>query len=140
MTWGRHPGSGLALVAGLLGALWLCPAHGAELPSFEQVRATHPVSDFTLLDRRGEPLQTLRLNLRQRVQPWVALDQFSPALLHALLLSEDQRFYEHSGVDWSAVAASAWGNLWNRRTRAVGDRSLNRARRVLCQQLHGCKR
>jgi penicillin-binding protein 1C len=102
-----------------LGVLWLGSARGVELPAFEQVRAAHPVSDFTLLDRRGEPLQTLRLNLRQRVQPWVALEQVSPALLHALLLSEDQRFYEHSGVDWSAVAASAWGNLWNRHTRGA---------------------
>ena len=34
----------------------------------------------------------------------------SPALLQAIVLSEDQRFYEHSGVDWSAVAQSAWGN------------------------------
>ena len=119
MRRGRRSGSGLACAAGLLGVLWLGSARGVELPAFEQVRAAHPVSDFTLLDRRGEPLQTLRLNLRQRVQPWVALEQVSPALLHALLLSEDQRFYEHSGVDWSAVAASAWGNLWNRRTRGA---------------------
>jgi penicillin-binding protein 1C len=37
----------------------------------------------------------------------------------ALVLSEDQRFYEHSGVDWAAVTAAAWGNLWNSRTRGA---------------------
>ncbi|WP_431265595.1 penicillin-binding protein 1C [Roseateles chitinivorans] len=50
---------------------------------------------------------------------WVSLDQMSPSLLRAMLVSEDQRFYEHSGVDWSAVAASAWANLWNTRTRGA---------------------
>ena len=36
-----------------------------------------------------------------------------------MLLSEDKRFYEHSGVDWRAVSAAAWGNLWNTRTRGA---------------------
>ena len=43
----------------------------------------------------------------------------SPALRTALVLSEDKRFYEHSGVDWAAVTAAAWGNLWNSRTRGA---------------------
>lgn len=95
------------------------PAAAAELPGFEEVRRGHPISDFTLLDRRGEPLQTLRLDPSRRVLPWVPLAQMSPSLLRAMLMSEDQRFHEHSGVDWSAVAASAWGNLWNTRTRGA---------------------
>jgi penicillin-binding protein 1C len=36
-----------------------------------------------------------------------------------LILSEDKRFYEHSGVDWRAVSAAAWGNLWNSKTRGA---------------------
>ncbi|MCV2354396.1 penicillin-binding protein 1C [Paucibacter sp. B2R-40] len=87
-------------------------------PSFEQVRAAHRVSDFTLLAANGEALQTLRLDHQRRALDWVALEQVSPALLQALLLGEDKRFYEHSGVDWSAVARSAWGNLVNTRKNA----------------------
>ncbi len=94
-------------------------AFAADLPSFEETKAAHQSSDRTLLDRRGEPLQSLRLDPRHRTLAWVPLAQMSPMLLQAILLSEDQRFYEHSGVDWSAVAASAWGNLWNRRTRGA---------------------
>ncbi|MCV2367632.1 penicillin-binding protein 1C [Roseateles oligotrophus] len=85
-------------------------------PSFEQLRSAHRVSDFTLLAASGEALQTLRLDHQRRALDWVGLDELSPALLQALLLGEDKRFYEHSGVDWSAVARSAWGNLWNTRT------------------------
>jgi penicillin-binding protein 1C len=97
----------------------LGPAQAAELPSFAQTRNQHRVSDFTLLDRQGQPLQVMRLNPQRRALGWVSLQDMSPALLRAMLLSEDQRFYEHSGVDWSAVAASAWGNLWNTRTRGA---------------------
>ncbi|WP_431053358.1 penicillin-binding protein 1C [Roseateles sp. L2-2] len=114
--WARA--SVLALVAvGSVGSV--ISARADDLPSFAQTRATHPLSDVQLLDRRGEPLQTLRVDPSRRVLAWVPLDQMSPSLLRAMLLSEDQHFYEHSGVDWSAVAASAWANLWNTRTRGA---------------------
>ena len=99
----------LALALGLAQPAW-------AQPSFEQVRSAHRVSDFSLLAANGETLQTVRLDHRRRALDWVALDEVSPNLLQALLLGEDKRFYEHSGVDWSAVARSAWGNLWNTRT------------------------
>ncbi|MEN9436512.1 MAG: penicillin-binding protein, partial [Pseudomonadota bacterium] len=47
------------------------------------------------------------------------LADVSPALRQALVLSEDKRFFEHSGVDWRAASAAAWGNLWNQRTRGA---------------------
>ncbi len=103
------------LLAGLLAA----SAPAWAQPSFQAVKAAHRVSDFTLLDRRGEPLQTLRLDPQRRALDWLPLSQLSPALLQAVLLGEDRRFYEHSGVDWSAVASSAWANLWNQRTRGA---------------------
>ncbi|WP_434064068.1 penicillin-binding protein 1C [Roseateles aquae] len=94
------------------------------LPSFEATRSGHKVSDIALLDREGVPIQTLRLDKQQRVLPWVSLAEVSPALLRAMLYSEDRRFYEHSGVDWSAVASSAWANLWNSRTRGASTLSM----------------
>nr|WP_297531111.1 penicillin-binding protein 1C [uncultured Roseateles sp.] len=103
----------------LVGAGAAAAVRAEALPSFSQTRASHPLSDFQLLDRRGEPLQTLRVDPQRRVLAWVPLDQMSPSLLQAMLLSEDQHFYEHSGVDWSAVAASAWANVWNTRTRGA---------------------
>ena len=105
-------------------ALLLATASAAStsvhaLPTFAEVRAAHRPSDIVLTDRDGTPIQTLRVDKQQRRLAWVPLDRMSPALLHALVLSEDRRFYEHSGVDWSAVAKSAWGNLWERRTRGA---------------------
>ena len=110
----------LALSAVVLTGWLLTPtAHGATLPSFQSVRATHQPSDLTLLDRRGEPLQTLRRDMTVRRLSWVALSDISPAMRTAIVLSEDQRFWQHSGVDWHAVAGSAWANLWNQRTRGA---------------------
>ena len=40
---------------------------------------------------------------------WIALADMSPALRSAMLLSEDKRFYEHSGVDWRAVVGRGLG-------------------------------
>lgn len=89
------------------------------LPSYDDVRAAWRSSDAVLLDRHGAPLAALRIDRDARRLDWVRLEDVSQALRLALLYSEDRRFYAHSGVDWSAVAAAAWGNLWHRRTRGA---------------------
>ena len=58
---------------------------------------------------------------------WVPLAEVSPALRTAMVLSEDKRFYEHSGVDWRAATAAAWGNLWNQRTRGASTLTMQLA-------------
>ena len=91
----------------------------AALPTYSEVRAAHRPSDLTLLDRHGTPIQTLRVDHSVRRLTWVPLQDMSPALLQAIVLSEDRRFWEHSGVDWQAVAKSAWANALNTRTRGA---------------------
>ena len=103
----------------LSGVLLLTTTAALALPSFEEVRQSHRPSDLLVLDRDGEPLQTVRTDPSVRRGPWIALEDVSPALRTALLLSEDKRFYEHSGVDWPAVSAAAWGQLWHGRTRGA---------------------
>jgi penicillin-binding protein 1C len=89
------------------------------LPSFDEVRRAHHPSDTLVLDRHGELLHRLRSDASVRRGEWVALPDVSPALRTALVLSEDKRFWEHSGVDWRAVSGAAWGALWNQRTRGA---------------------
>lgn len=113
-----------AVLATVLLAL---PLAAQALPSFEAVRAAHRPSDIVLLDRHGVPVQTLRVDKAVRRLPWVPIDEMSPALLRAIVLSEDKRFHEHSGIDWRAVAASAWGNLWNTRTRGASTLTMQLA-------------
>lgn len=99
----------------------------AALPAFDEVRRSHRPSDSLLLDRDGVVIHRLRTDATVRRGDWVALADMSPALRTAIVLSEDRRFYEHSGVDWQAVSAAAWANLWNTRTRGASTLSMQLA-------------
>ncbi|MDO9437066.1 penicillin-binding protein 1C [Hydrogenophaga sp.] len=106
-----------ALAAFVLGMGMASAAHA--VPSYAEVRTEWRSSDARVLDRNGDLLQRVRVDLSVRRGEWIALADVSPALRTALVLSEDKRFYEHSGIDWRAVSAAAWGNLWNSRTRGA---------------------
>ena len=95
--------------------------------TFEETRATFHPSETAVLDRDGALLQRLRTDATVRRGQWIALADISPALRTAMLVSEDRRFYEHSGVDWRAVSSTAWGNLWNTRTRGASTLTMQLA-------------
>jgi penicillin-binding protein 1C len=97
------------------------------LPSYEEVRAAHRPSETWVLARDGQLLQRVRTDDSVRRGPWVTLAEVSPALRTALVLSEDQRFWQHSGVDWRAVSSAAWANLWNQRTRGASTLTMQLA-------------
>jgi len=104
----------------LLPALVVVLAQRAwALATFDEVRRDFRPSDTLVLDRDGQLLQRVRTDPAVRRGQWTALADISPTLRTAMVLSEDKRFYEHSGVDWRAVSAAAWGNLWNTRTRGA---------------------
>lgn len=46
--------------------------------------------------RAGQPLEIKH--------DWIALDDVSPGLIRAVIVAEDDRFREHTGVDWLALA------------------------------------
>ena len=82
------------------------PAWAAPVPTPAQVQAAYRSSEARLLDRGGDGLQSLRVDMQARRLPWVALADISPALQQAVLLAEDQRFMRHGGVDIPAVATA----------------------------------
>jgi len=84
----------------------------AAVPTPQQVRAAWRPSDTTVLDRHGEPIDAVRVDMTGRRLPWVALDDISPALGRAVLQAEDQRFMEHGGIDFQAIGKAAWDNLF----------------------------
>ncbi|KVO75969.1 penicillin-binding protein 1C [Burkholderia ubonensis] len=102
-----------------IAALLAAPLVAHALPSYDDVRHRWRSSDWVLLARDGTPLQRTRVDLAERRGDWVALGDVSPAFREAIVVSEDRRFYEHSGVDWRGIAGAAWGNLWNERTRGA---------------------
>ncbi len=104
-----------------------CPRICWATASFEGVKQGYKPSDTLILARDGEVIQRLRTDNTVRRGQWVALADVSPALRTALVLSEDKRFYEHSGVDWRAVSSAAWANMWNTKTRGASTISMQLA-------------
>ncbi len=102
------------------------PAHAMvlDIPSFNAIKAQHVDSDQQLLDRSGAPLEQTRMNWQQRQGRWLEIAQISPALVQLVLHAEDRRFYDHSGVDWYAIAGTTWSALWGQRLRGTSTLSM----------------
>jgi penicillin-binding protein 1C len=83
------------------------------------VRARWRPSDAQLLDRNGEPIHEVRIDRHGRRLAWAALDDISPALIDAVIASEDRRFLRHRGVDFTALAGSIRSRLAGRRRRGA---------------------
>lgn len=102
----------------MAGLLCVIPLAALATPSFDAVRAAHVPSERLVLDRQGEVIHRLRTDPAVRRGPWTPLEQVSPALIEAVVRSEDQRFFTHGGVDPLAVAAAGAEHL---RRRIAGD-------------------
>lgn len=87
------------------------PLAASAVESFEQVRRAHQASEVQAVARDGTPIGRIRTDFKQRRASWVSLEEFSPALIDTVIRTEDQRFFEHAGVDWRAVIGSAKNNI-----------------------------
>ena len=70
-----------------------------NIPPFDKVRLAYEKSDAVLLDRHGVAIHELRTDFDSRKLDWSPLNEISPALIQAVVHSEDKRFYAHAGVD-----------------------------------------
>lgn len=114
-----------SLLAGVLaGLLSGGAARAAPWPDFDSVHAQHRASDTRVLAHDGQLIQRIRDDYTRRQGDWVPLARISIAMQHAVIRSEDQRFYEHSGVDWRASAAAAWITLTSRQSRGASTLSM----------------
>jgi len=100
----------LATLAALAAAAWaLVITVSAGLP---------PVGDLS----RRAPTETSLMRARAREarehgqpvrveQRWVPYERISPLLRRAVLIAEDDAFYDHGGLDWNEMRASARANV-----------------------------
>ena len=65
---------------------------------------------------------------------WIPLNQISPNLVRAVIVAEDQKFYNHSGFDWYAVEAAIRINLATDKTVGASTISMQTARNVFLWQ------
>jgi len=77
-----------------------------KTPTFDEVKNAYRTSDALLLDRYGEVIHELRTDPKVRRLEWVTLKDISPALIRAVLQTEDRRFFRHHGVDALSLISS----------------------------------
>jgi penicillin-binding protein 1A len=97
---------GLAVAIG--GAVWFVRDLTAGLPDAKEIHGLGDMAQATtIFDARDVPAFTIFRE--QRIE--VPLDKVSPELVKAGIAIEDQRFYDHSGVDVIRIAAAALRNV-----------------------------
>ncbi len=97
------------------------------LPSYDEVRAAFRPSETLLLDHQGEILYELRTDRRSRRLGWVELAALPLVLRQAVVRAEDQRFYEHRGVDYAALAAAGVKGVFSENRRGASTISMQLA-------------
>jgi monofunctional biosynthetic peptidoglycan transglycosylase len=96
----------LILVA-VVGGLALAAYVWLGIPARGDVRAlagTNPGTTGVMRQRDEEARAAGRPPRRQQI--WVPISRVSRHLVHAVLSSEDQKFFGHQGVDWDAIEKS----------------------------------
>ncbi len=112
----RHPSLVLAgvgtltlgLWVAIIGSLWYVHDIVVAVPAAEELRTIGSMDQATtLFDRADNPAFTIFKE--QRIE--IPLARVSPHLVNAILAVEDQRFYDHNGIDVVRVAGAALSNL-----------------------------
>ncbi len=118
---------GLILVVTLPGLLLWLSSCQTPVPRFAEVKAGWTPSEAWLLDRHGEVLHSQRQDRSVRRLDWTPLTDISPALVNAIQLAEDRRFFVHGGLDVQALAAALWQGLREGRVRGASTLSMQLA-------------
>jgi penicillin-binding protein 1C len=98
----------IATAASLAAAAWVA------WPLPRELRTPQPVPSVTLLDRNGVPLRTTRSPDGAR-GGWLSIDQLDADVISAFIAAEDQRFFEHPGIDVRSLLRAVRDNVRHRR-------------------------
>ena len=75
-------------------------------PSLEEVSVVPTMYPTTILDANGNQMVQLSAASAKRIE--ASLDEIPEALKYAFIDLEDERFYEHNGVDLKGIARAVW--------------------------------
>jgi len=92
------------------------------LPNVAVLKKHNPKTTAFIELRRAQAKRAGKkfvLNMR-----WVNINAVSPTLVHALIMSEDQAFYRHEGIDWGQTKA-ALKRDWQKKKLAIGGSTIS---------------
>lgn len=94
-------------------------------PSIHDLRQARAAAPSTMVSADGQELARFDQGLQERV----TLKQISPNVISALISTEDHRFYDHHGIDFTrtagAILHTAGGN-------PQGGSTITQQRRAIC--------
>jgi penicillin-binding protein 1C len=111
---GRRAALVSAVAAASLLALGMAATAWIACPLPPELADPGPVPSFSILDRHGLLLRTTRAPDGSRAG-WIGLAEIDPDIIRAFLAVEDERFYEHGGIDAISIARATRDNLRARR-------------------------
>jgi monofunctional glycosyltransferase len=99
----------LTLVLAFAGAIALVVYTVFWLPDVTSLSDENPETT-SFMERTRSRIRKEGLSLKVS-QTWVPLDKISENLVEAVLVAEDDRFYQHKGFDLTEIRISLWENL-----------------------------
>jgi penicillin-binding protein 1A len=97
--------SGLAFVSWIFGIMM---AVAQDLPALESREQYKRAENSVVYDINGERLATLTNNQGRIL---LSSEEISPAMKEAVVAIEDQRFYDHRGVDFQGIARALYQDV-----------------------------
>ena len=91
-----------------IGAAVLWIWFGADIPSFEELEKPQTKLATQVLADDGKTVLSI---FYKENRSYVSYEELSPNLINALVATEDVRFYEHSGLDFTSLARVAFKTL-----------------------------
>lgn len=81
-----------------------------DLPSFENLNTYKPVPSIQIVDRNEETIYDILPPTTGRNRP-LEISEIPPAIIHATIATEDQRFYQNEGFDLPGMLRSLLANV-----------------------------
>ena len=123
-------------IVGTIATLFLLIENGTigYMPDLQQLE--NPVDKYAsqVLSEDGVLLGTWSYSRANRI--FVSCDELPPYLIQALIATEDERFYEHSGIDFRAVLRAVVKRVLMRQKQAGGGSTITQQ---LAKQLYSAK-
>jgi len=110
------------VVLGIIGVIVLFYfVSKSNLPSFEELE--NPQYDYATQVFAEDRTVLGKYYIENRVP--VGYDELSPNLIRALIATEDERYYDHSGIDFEALARALTKNIFLGNTSAGGASTIS---------------
>lgn len=100
-----------------------------------------PVLIYSVVNPQTTPLLWIRWAENDQVdrytrvfKNWIPLESVSPHLIKAVVVAEDQKFFQHRGFDWQAIESAIRVNLTSDRTIGASTISMQTSRNVFLWQ------